>query len=127
MARKVGLTTGSNRDEWTQPRAQNHVKGGQGVEVQQSGGSLNEQRRAEAIGKLMADDRRETPGTGSGWGEPMVGLMRPTNVMVASIIRAVSCRSTNNTFFPRSLPLFLTGAFGFSRFGPCQHGILRSR
>ena len=38
--------------------------------------SLNQQRRAEAVGKLMAYDRRDAAGIRSGLVEPIAHLMR---------------------------------------------------
>lgn len=58
--RMVNLTDGrSSRDKYTQ-QAHYHLKGSQGQ--LKSGRSLNQQGRAEAIGKPMADYRREMTG-----------------------------------------------------------------
>ena len=81
--------------------------------------------RSGAIGKLMADYRRETTGVGSVLNdlvEPIAGLIRPTEVTLASIVQAAVCRRPNNQFFIISLPVLLTGTFPLSRFRPGQHG-----
>ena len=74
-----------------------------------------------AIGKLMADYRRETTGVGgvlSDLVEPIVGLIRPTEVILASIVQAAVCRRPSNQFFLRSLSVLLAGTFPLSRFRP---------
>ena len=127
LARKVNLTDSrSSRDACTQ-RARAITSRVASETTSRELCSLNQQRRAQAIGKVMPDYSHGATSVRCDLVEPIVGLTRPTEVTVALMIQAAACRRANNQFSLRALPVLLTGRFRLSRFHQCQDDKLRKR
>lgn len=93
--------------------AYNSLQAGQGTRQQENGRSLNQQRCAEAIGKLVTNDRRKCEGRNLPGCARNVSCLKET--CLADRRYAPARRRPGNHLLLRWLFIFFTGKLGLNR------------
>ena len=96
-----------------------HIRHPLGRRRLENGGRLDQQRRAEAIGKLVPDYRQRAIGMWTVQVKPNAGFTRPPKSIGLPIVQATAGRGPDGEFFFGVFPVLLKGGLPLGHFHPC--------